>query len=34
MLETATFSVSSDTLPTNTEVIVPQVIWHGRDDDL
>ena len=34
VLETNTFSVSSDNLPPNTEVIVPQVIWYGRDDDM
>jgi hypothetical protein len=33
-LETNTFSVSSDTLPLNTELIVPKVVWLGRDDDM
>jgi L-ascorbate metabolism protein UlaG (beta-lactamase superfamily) len=34
LLETNAFSVSSDSLPPETQVIVPQVIWHGRDDDM
>lgn len=32
-LETNTFSVSKDTLPPLTEIIIPKVIWFGRDDD-
>jgi len=34
MLETNYFNVSSDSLPPNTEVIVPTVVWLGRDDDM
>jgi len=32
--ETNTFSVSKDTLPAVTEIYVPKVLWHGRDDDM
>lgn len=32
-LETGHFSVSKDTLPPVTEIFVPKVVWHGRDDD-
>jgi len=31
--ETNTFSVSKDTLPRVTEIYIPKVVWHGRDDD-
>ncbi|UCD78340.1 MAG: MBL fold metallo-hydrolase [Desulfobacterales bacterium] len=34
LLQANTFSVSKDTLPLNTEIIVPKVVWHGRDDDM
>jgi L-ascorbate metabolism protein UlaG (beta-lactamase superfamily) len=33
-LETNTFSVSKDTLPSATEIFIPQVIWYGRGEDL
>jgi L-ascorbate metabolism protein UlaG (beta-lactamase superfamily) len=33
-LEINKFSVSKDTLPPATEIYIPNVIWHGRDDDL
>jgi L-ascorbate metabolism protein UlaG (beta-lactamase superfamily) len=32
-LEVNRFSVSRDTLPQIPEIIVPKVIWHGRDFD-
>lgn len=32
-LEDNTFRVSKDTLPPVTEIYIPKVIWHGRDDD-
>ncbi len=32
-LEGGTFSVSKDTLPPATEIYIPRVVWHGRDDD-
>jgi len=32
-LEGGTFSVSKDTLPPATEIFIPRVVWHGRDDD-
>jgi len=32
-LEVNKFSVSKDTLPQIPEIIIPKVIWHGRDDD-
>jgi len=34
LLKTNTFSVSKDTLPLDTEIIVPKVVWHGRDSDM
>ena len=33
-LEGGTFSVSKDTLPPATEIFIPKVVWHGRDDDM
>lgn len=32
-LETDTFSVSKDTLPSVTEIFIPRVIWYGREED-
>ena len=32
-LEINKFSVSKDTLPPVTEIFIPKVIWHGRDDE-
>jgi len=32
-LDTNAFSMSSDTLPRATEIIIPKVAWHGWDDD-
>jgi hypothetical protein len=32
-LDTNAFSVSSDTLPRGTEIIIPKVAWFGWDDD-
>jgi L-ascorbate metabolism protein UlaG (beta-lactamase superfamily) len=34
LLETNNFSVSKDTLPPNTEIIVPKVVWQRRDEDM
>jgi L-ascorbate metabolism protein UlaG (beta-lactamase superfamily) len=31
-LETNTFSVSKDTLPSVTEIFIPKVIWYGHED--
>jgi len=32
-LEVNKFSVSRDTLPPATEIYIPKVVWHGRDDE-
>ena len=32
-LKTDTFSVSKDTLPPVTEIFIPRVTWHGREED-
>ena len=32
-LNTNRFSVSKDTLPPDTEIIIPRVVWYGRDED-
>jgi L-ascorbate metabolism protein UlaG (beta-lactamase superfamily) len=32
-LDSNRFSISRDTLPPATEIIIPKVIWYGRDDD-
>lgn len=32
-LEVNSFRISKDTLPPFTEIYIPKVIWHGRDED-
>ncbi len=33
-LQSNLFNISKDTLPLHTEIIIPTVIWYGRDDDM